>query len=561
MIKLVWQKIKWDKINRKMNRLQLRIYNYSKKNNKRKIKYFQTYLIKNFDFKLLAVKNSIFYNKKKKYYLTPLFFLYNNKKIKNSNKVIKKLINKKKPKKNKISISKLVDNAKQYLIFFALQPEWEAKFETSAYGYRPGRNIHDVIKLIKNYIQNNSNKKYFILQGNLLSFLNEFDYSLLITKLNTITIIEKQLLIWLKTNLIDFDNFCLALTKNKKDGFFFSINIRHELIPLKNILTPFFLNIMIQGLENYLKSKLNKQIKFKSMCLVSYTNNFIFIHQNFETLKYLQFELQNWLRLTLNLEIKAELLPINTCTQGFNFLGFRFINLLQLNKLKLKIYPEKNAIKSLIKTIGFISRTNRAISSYEFIKKLKPIIIAWVNYYELINYKKSFSRLNHSVFQILRAWVFRRDPRHGRNKIKEKYFPSGNTYFYDGKTYNDNWTLVGKIKDSKNNTKTNFLPKFTWIKKKKYIKINPKISIYSNNSKYWINRIIYSDNLNLLKKELTTIQKGKCPWCFLHIFLDQFDDLSIYFILPFYLEGSKNIYNLQLFHKQCLNEKKKFSSI
>ena len=429
MMKLVWQTIKWDKINRKINRLQLRIYNYSKQNNRKKIKYFQTYIINNFDFKLLSIKNSIFYNKKKKYYLTPLFFLYNNKKIKNSNKVIKKLINKKIPKKKKISISKLVDNAKQNLIFFALQPEWEAKFETSSYGYRSGRSIPDVIKLIKHYIQTNSNKKYFILQGNLINFLNKFDYSLLLTKLNTITIMEKQFLIWLKTNLIDFDNFCLALTKNKKDGFFFSINTVNELIPLKNILTPLLINIMMQGLENYLKAKLYKQIKFKSMCIVSYTNHFILIHQNFKELQYLQLELQNWFKLTLNLEIKTELLPIQTCTQGFNFLGFRFINLLQVNKLKLKIYPEKNAIKSLIKIIGFISRTNRAISSYEFIKKLKPIIIAWVNYYELINYKKSFSRLNHSVFQILRAWVFRRDPRHGRNKIKEKYFPSGNTYF------------------------------------------------------------------------------------------------------------------------------------
>ena len=65
MIKLVWQTIKWDKINRKINRLQLRIYNYSKQNNRKKIKYFQTYIINNFDFKLLSIKNSIFYNKKK----------------------------------------------------------------------------------------------------------------------------------------------------------------------------------------------------------------------------------------------------------------------------------------------------------------------------------------------------------------------------------------------------------------------------------------------------------------------------------------------------------------
>lgn len=565
MIKLVWETIKWDKIYRKINRLQFRIYNYSKTNNIKKIKYLQKYLINNFEFKLLSIKSAISYNQKQKYYLTPLFFLYTNSKIKNLNKSLQKPTNKnirklkKKKKKKKISISKLLDSAKQYLIFFALQPEWEAKFEDSSYGYRSGRRIHDAIISIQKYIQCGSKKKYFILQGNLINYLNKFDYCLLIKKLNTVKIIEKQLFSWLKTNKLDFERLCFSLTKNKNDGFFFSINNFYEVMPLKNILMPFLINIMMHGLEKYLKTKLNEQNQIKSFFIIYYTNYFLLIYQNLNKLKLIQLELQKWFKLTLNLKIEETSLTIRTCTQGFNFLGFRFINILQSNTIRLKIYPDKNSIKSIIKTIGFISRTNRSISSYEFIKKLKPIIITWVNYYEIINYKKSFSRLNYSLFQILRAWVFRRDPRHGRNKIKEKYFPSGNSYFYDNRIYNDNWTLVGKIKDSKNNIKINFLPKFTWVKKKIYSKRDAYASIYNNDSHYWINQFINFSHINILEKELITIQKGKCPWCFLYIFLEQFDDLSSHFIISVDQGGSKNIYNMQLFHKQCLIEKKNFS--
>jgi len=42
----------------------------------------------------------------------------------------------------------MTDRATQALVKQALEPEWEAKFESSSYGFRPGRSCHDAIEAI-----------------------------------------------------------------------------------------------------------------------------------------------------------------------------------------------------------------------------------------------------------------------------------------------------------------------------------------------------------------------------------------------------------------------------
>jgi RNA-directed DNA polymerase len=42
----------------------------------------------------------------------------------------------------------MADRARQTLVKFALEPEWEARFEANSYGFRPGRSCHDAITAI-----------------------------------------------------------------------------------------------------------------------------------------------------------------------------------------------------------------------------------------------------------------------------------------------------------------------------------------------------------------------------------------------------------------------------
>jgi hypothetical protein len=89
---------------------------------------------------------------------------------------------------------------------------------------------------------------------------------------------------------------------------------------------------------------------------------------------------------------------------------------------------------------------------------IRPVILGWGNYFKYCECKKVFNKLTHLIFQKIRAWVFRRDTRNVRIKIKEKYFPSGKKYTFDGTTHQDNWILVGRQKLKHGTHKENYLP-------------------------------------------------------------------------------------------------------
>ena len=44
-----------------------------------------------------------------------------------------------------LGIPTIEDRAKQCLAKLVLEPQWEAKFSGSSYGFRPGRSAHDAI--------------------------------------------------------------------------------------------------------------------------------------------------------------------------------------------------------------------------------------------------------------------------------------------------------------------------------------------------------------------------------------------------------------------------------
>jgi RNA-directed DNA polymerase len=47
-----------------------------------------------------------------------------------------------------LGIPVLQDRVLQAVVLGALEPEWEARFEPSSYGFRPGRGCHDAIEVI-----------------------------------------------------------------------------------------------------------------------------------------------------------------------------------------------------------------------------------------------------------------------------------------------------------------------------------------------------------------------------------------------------------------------------
>lgn len=197
-----------------------------------------------------------------------------------------------------------------------------------------------------------------------------------------------------------------------------------------------------------------------------------------------------WLAKTSKLSLSDAKTRIrHTKKGGFHFLGWQFSHLKRSGTYYTCIVPRKKARKQILLRVREIIKNHRASSAYVLIEALKPVLIGWCNYHKHVQSSDAFSNLDHEVFCKLRPWVFRRGRSPGRKELKNKYFPSGMQYTYDGKVYFANWNPVGKEKGEKGKNKTNFLPRAACIRRLPYTKVKEAKSPFDGDHAYWAKRL------------------------------------------------------------------------
>ena len=506
---IAWKTINWTQVEFRVRRYQIRIYKASRDNNSSKVRCLQKRLLRSLDAKLMAVRQVTTLNKSKRTTeIDKKIFVTDNQKGKLVQKLrldgkaspIKRVYLEKLSKKDKqpLGIPIIEDRAKQALCLLALEPEWEARFEPNSYGFRPGRSCHDAIESIFINLRNRSKNKGFhkyILDADISKCFDKIDHNYLITKLETIPEIEKQVRAWLNADIFE------KIQVSKMD--YISKNIQGT--PQGGIISPLLANIALHGMENHLKdwicTKLSfggtnvysKNTKCKSLAVIRYAYNFVLIHKEKSIIQEAKEEIAKWLRNGPCLEISEAKISIVDSNEGFDFLGFSIITIPR-GRPGIKIYPSRKSQATLLFKIRNIIQNNRSASTYNLILILRPIIIEWANYFRFSECQKVFHTLTHLIHQKLRAWVFRRDTRNGRMKVKQRYFPSGKTYYYDGIWHQDNWILTGKQLDKEGKRQEIWLPHMVWVKSRKWVKIEADKSPFDGDNEYWAKRTLNKGN-------------------------------------------------------------------
>jgi RNA-directed DNA polymerase len=549
--------------------MQYRIYKAKKVGNTKLLHNLQIKLINSFDAKLLSVLQVTTLNKGKSTSgVDKLKYVDGNKKIMlarslkldGTAKPIRRVWITKPGKLEKqpllVGIPTIMDRAKQNLVKLALEPEWEAVFEPNSYGFRPGRSCHDAIEAIFLSLRHKRKKKSkFVFDADIRKCFDRIDHAALLKKLSTFPQMEHQIKAWLEASIMEE----YAYSPNNIDP-----STRTTPLRKAGIISPLLANIALHGLEEHLKSLVesstmttktfkppNKKDRRSALTVVRYADNFVIIHENKEILKACINETINWL-LKIGLEISQEKSSLKDTRRGFNFLGFQIIQLNLGEKYNVKIKPSQQSCKRFLTKIQGIIQKNKASSSFELIAKLRPVIIGWANYFRFSECIDTFSKLDYSIFQKLRAWVLRRDRRNGRMKIKEKYFPSGRTYTFRGKNHRNNWILTGKRKTI-NQVEENFLPILKWINSEKHVKIKGNFTPYDGNHLYWAKRLSKYSSLSPCVQSLLEKQKYKCAIC--KVQFEEKDIMEIDHIIPKKKGGPNTYTNLQLLHKTCHNNK------
>lgn len=559
---VVWNEIDWRKLEKRVFKLQKRIYQASQRGDVRVVRKLQKTLMRSWSGKCIAVRRVTQDNRGKKTAgvdgiknLSPLqrLKLVDNLKLTSKARPVRRVMIPKpgSTEQRGLGIPTMYDRAKQALVKEALEPEWEAHFEPNSYGFRPGRSCHDAIEAI--FIAINQKAKY-VLDADIAKCFDRISQSELLNKVDTFPTMRRQIRAWLKAGVMDGNTLFPTVEGTPQGG----------------VISPLLANIALHGLENRINQAFPTMVKqsretwfhkkgetFRSPNIIRYADDFVILHENLTVVQECQKIISHWLE-DMNLELKPSKTHVSHTLlkhkgrTGFNFLGFNIrqypISYKRSGKngrgeplgFKTLIMPSRESVKRQVEKIGFIIQSHKSKPQEALIGKLNPIIKGWANYYSTQCSKKIFSKLDHLVCQQLLAWA---KFSHSGTSLKEIVRKCWK------KKGRDNWVFSAKVGEDN----LIHLSKYAKTRIIRHKKVKGNASPYDGNLIYWSTRRGTHPECPYRISRLLKVQKGKCKLCNLQFRED--DLLEIDHIIPFCQGGKDEYNNLQLLHRHCHDKK------
>jgi len=427
--KLDWHAINWRKVNQNVRRLQVRIVKATQAGKWGKVKALQHLLTHSFSGKVLAVRRvtenqgkrtsgvdgEIWDTPSKKaagigdlkqhgYRALPLRRIY-----------IPKASN---PQKLRpLGIPTISDRAMQALYLQALDPVAETLADPNSYGFRKERSCADAIEQVFNVVCKRTSAKW-ILEGDISACFDKISHAWLEAHIPMDkTILHK----WLKAGYIEKQVLQATLEGTPQGG----------------IASPVLANMALDGLEKLIQEKYPKEkrsIPNPKVNLVRYADDFIVTGASREILEDEIKPLVESFLQERGLKLSQEKTHITHIEEGFDFLGEN----IRAYEGKVLTKPSQKNVKSFLIKIRATIQENAQGKTGSLIAQLNPMIKGWADFHRHGVSKRTFSKVDHAIFEAVWRWALRRHPKKNRHWVKRRYFLS------EG---GRNWVFYGILED------------------------------------------------------------------------------------------------------------------
>jgi group II intron reverse transcriptase/maturase len=272
--------------------------------------------------------------------------------------------------KRPLGIPTVRDRIAQTVCKMILEPIFEADFEDSSYGFRPGRSSKDAITAIKEHLKEDKAEVY---DADLSKYFDTIPHDKLQIALRQRVAdprILKLINKWLKVSVYE-------------DGQYKSGKDNHSGTPQGGVISPLLANIYFHLLDRIVNSSQSLFYKHRVQ-IVRYADDFVLMGKKLP--EEVIVKLKNLLhRMGLNLN-EGKTRKIDARMESFNFLGFtirydkdikgrdiRYWNIIPSKKSEQKV---RDKVKEYLRTHGHFKAEDVAYG-------LNSIMRGWLNYFSI----------------------------------------------------------------------------------------------------------------------------------------------------------------------------------
>jgi len=430
-------------------------------------------------------------------------------------------------KQRPLGIPAIIDRCVQAIVKNALEPFWEAKFEDSSYGFRPGRGCHDAIERIYNLASAKGNRRW-VLDADIKGAFDNIDHEKLLEVIGNFPARElvRQ---WLKAGYLE-------------DGVFHDTEAG---TPQGGVISPLLANIAFHGMEEALgvRFRIRKdkpyasELHSKSVGLVRYADDFVVFCHTKEEAEQAKEKLKTWFA-ERGLTFSEEKTRITNLDEGFDFLGFnvrQFPSVKSKSGFKLLTRPSKKSALAMRAKLRSTFHEGHGLAVHALITQLNPVIRGWANYFRTGVSGRTFNYLDHYCFRCQRRWVARQHPTKSWGWRKRRYWGNHRD--------KDMWVFGNKDL---------YMLKFSWTLIKRHTMVrrdaswdDPELETYWNERK--IREI--EAMLNAFKRRIAKQQGYVCPVCKDHLANDE--ELHEHHLIQRSEGGGDDTANVRLVHYYC----------
>mmetsp|Transcript_45201 Transcript_45201/g.175518 ORF Transcript_45201/g.175518 Transcript_45201/m.175518 type:complete len:536 (-) Transcript_45201:2278-3885(-) len=386
-------------------------------------------------------------------------------------------------KQKLLKIQIIKDQCIQLIIKNALEPEWEAKFEDTSYGSRPGRCSHDAInhmtQIIKKYPE-----KACVMTVNLTGDLGLFNGEIILKRITNFPRID-LVFKWIKADYLKS-----YLYQQTEAG-----------LPQGDIISSLLGNIALDELDKIIKSKyLNTNFHH---FYVRYNESFLIFYSNQKQVNIDRDIIARWLKKA-GISSSVQQFQINNVNSGFDFLDIQVFPR-KYDTVAITVGPNKRAIQNIRSKLKAIWMRGRGKDVQWVLDKINPRVREWCSYFSFYKSSKIFKDLDNWMFHRSVRYCKRTHPNKSWGWMQQKYFGRFNA------KKNSKW-IFGDKETGK------YLIRFSWTPVRHYIPIQTQASpdniIYYD---YWFKRnasgISNNQLWNISDVKIAHRQSHMCPIC------------------------------------------------